>query len=671
MRHGVRIILCILALAFGLRAEVRGQSVAAAVMPDGHVELFWLPQSAAWPKGGWRIERVVGSKVTVIAERVSPGSDAAAMGRLDPSKQRAVRDFAESLRTGKLESDEGRMGALVVSGLAAYDPQFGRAVGLRFADTHPGRGPRQYRIQGLDSLGHPIGSGVLTEDLDPTQATPLPSPPSGLTGSADRRGVALRWADPDGGGANRPVGYRVVRRLIAGGAVTVLTPQTLPRPRQRSADLPAFHDDDPPKGDAVEYDVRSVDLFGRESEPAKVLLYAQDLTAIDPPMGVTAKAGIESVDLSWESRDNPSTSGYVVTRSQLPGGPWEVLNSKPLAPSVNTLHDGGLRVGSSYYYRLQSMGPRGDLGAPSDPASATPLASGPPPQVSSLSVDVETSRVRLTWEPVAARIAGYFVERRALQGESWARLNSRPEVEPRYDDYFGAGRSGGFAYRIVAVGLDNQESSPGNEIQVKLPDTVPPGRPRILSAHGVDGVVHLTFSASPPVADTVGYFLLRSRSRDEDGIVLGSMITAAAKQVEDRLVSPGQEYWYRMVAVDRAGNRSPTSDPIEVRVATGAIPRPAAPTAQYLLDPFPRVDIRLPAPPAGLVVVVLRQAEGETRWRILANAGRSSEYQDLNPPRSASRIAYAVLYQDAAGAEGPLSDAAMVDRPESGSTSHP
>jgi hypothetical protein len=43
-------------------------------------------------------------------------------------------------------------------------------------------------------------------------------------------------------------------------------------------------------------------------------------------------------------------------------------------------------------------------------------------------------------------------------------------------------------------------------------------------------------------------------------VVIGDPLPASARQFTDLYVSPGQNYWYRLVAVDKNGNHSdPTS----------------------------------------------------------------------------------------------------------------
>src|ERR1019366_1624330 len=117
--------------------------------------------------------------------------------------------------------------------------------------------------------------------------------------------------------------------------------------------------------------------------------------------------------------------------------------------------------GTTYYYRVRPVNPRGAWGSPSSAAAAQPQNAGAPPKVDGLAADTGQTRVRLTWKQVGFPVAGYFVERRVLTGnagvENWVRLNSHITPEPLYDDYLGLGSDVKMEYRVLAVAFDNAE----------------------------------------------------------------------------------------------------------------------------------------------------------------------------------------------------------------------
>lgn len=200
-------------------------------------------------------------------------------------------------------------------------------------------------------------------------------------------------------------------------------------------------------------------------------------------------------------------------------------------------------------------------------------------------------------------------------------------------------------------------------MEVTLPDTASPPPPQLTGLDGSDGKVVLTFTPGLPDEKTHQFLIVRAGSSEDPGLVIGDPLSAAARQFEDGHVDAGQDYWYRLVAVDQTGNRSDPSRTLVVRVGSPAIPRPKQPAVQLIPDPFPRVAIRFDAPLEGLAVMVQLRAGDSGPWVALAGPIREgTQVLDANPP-PAGKIAYRVVYQAANGAQGAPSDAADLSRP--------
>ena len=319
--------------------------------------------------------------------------------------------------------------------------------------------------------------------------------------------------------------------------------------------------------------------------------------------------------MTWTAGQKPNLAGYVVERSFMPNGPWETLMTQALPPGTGQYEDDNLRGGTSYYYRVRAVGPRGDLGPPSFAASAIPTNPGAPPAVTGLAADAGQTRVRLTWTPVSFPVAGYFVERSAAAPSgpgaagttNWVRLNPAAVPEPLYDDYIGTASGATLEYRVLAVALDNAEGPPSNAVQVTLADRSLPGEPTITSASGAGGKVVLTFAPAMPEERTAQFLVLRSGNAADQGVVLGDPLAGSAREYQDLYVSAGNTYFYRLVAVDAAGNRSDVTDPVIVRVGSATIPKPAAPVLKAASQPSPGVTLQFAKAPAGLSVVIERQ----------------------------------------------------------------
>ncbi|TAM56499.1 MAG: hypothetical protein EPN53_01750 [Acidobacteria bacterium] len=631
----------------------------AGATPTGTVEVFWLPTGSTWPAGGWRLERVAGGEATLLAAALKPGQDTAALAALGDREVNAIRMFGEQLGRSPLPADQQQAAEIVVGLSAATDLAFGRALGVRYTDAQPGTRPCRYRVTALDAAGRAAGS-FTSRELDPTKATPPPPPPSALEAATSRDGVGLIWADAPRDTDPPVVGY-TVERAGADGKVGLRTPRPVVIGAKRTAGQPLYVDHYAPGEAEAVYRVQSVDVLGQGSPWIELRYYVKDLAALDPPKDLRAEAGINAATLAWSPATNPHTKGFVISRSTLQAGPYTVLTPQPLPPATGTYADTDLRGGSPYFYRVQAMGPRDDLGPPSAPAMALPRNGAPPPRVTGVRADVGTTRVRLVWDPVPFQVAGYLVERQAPGAPEWVTLNSRVTPEALYDDFVGPSPGGTLRYRIVAVAYDNQASAPSDAVEAALPDTVAPAPPRITAIDGSGGKVALTFVPAPPEADTAQVLVLRASSPSDPGVVSGDPLPGNARSFEDTLVEPGQQVVYRLLAVDPAGNRSEPSRPVAVRVGSPDLPQPPAPAAKLVNEPFPRVVITVPPPPPRLAVVVERQVEGEVGWFFIAQTATATEVADVHPPRQGT-FAYRLVYQAANGLQGPPSPPATISR---------
>ena len=110
-------------------------------------------------------------------------------------------------------------------------------------------------------------------------------------------------------------------------------------------------------------------------------------------------------------------------------------------------------------------------------------------------------------------------------------------------------------YGVTVIG----PASPRTCITPK--DTYAPAAPRSLAAIAGAGVINLIWDANAE-GDLAGYLVLRGEAPDD---TLQPLTTApvAVTSYRDETVRPGTRYFYTVVAVDRAGNRSPQSNRAE------------------------------------------------------------------------------------------------------------
>jgi hypothetical protein len=244
------------------------------------------------------------------------------------------------------------------------------------------------------------------------------------------------------------------------------------------------------------------------------------------------------------------------------------------------------------------------------------------------------------------------------------RLNPHVTAEPQYDDYLGLTSDVKLEYRIVAVAFDNAEGPPSDAVPAVIADRSSPSEPSITGASGAGGKATINFEPAPPPEKSAQFLVLRSGSVDDLGVVIGDPLPASARTFSDLYVSSGTSYWYRLVAVDKNGNRSDPTRPVVIRVAAPTIPKPSTPTLQFVSAPFPHVVLQFGQIPAGFKIVVERQDEPNGAWLRIAGPTPASTASDNNAPPSKT-ASYRISYVASDGKTGPPSDVVTAPIPAS------
>jgi hypothetical protein len=648
-------------------AQEASGALFAASDGKGHISLLWFPPPSKWPSGGWKLSDSTGQ---ILVPQTNIGDDAA-LQSLSVEDADAIRKLPDVL--AQPDATPKRRQLINIIGLRVFsEPDYARALGLSRTLENVAPGSRTYKVEGLDSAGKPTGLQLTSSAADSSQATPLSPAPAGVQAKVDERGVSLFWEAPAENRQLPVIAYAIERDGGGQSGAAVTAKPVIPGSRW-DAKIPLALDRNAPPNEMLTYRVFSVDAFGRRSAGTSIRIFYPDFHALEPPQPVTATAGIGKIVLSWPVQQKPNLSGYVVERAFLFAGPYEALAAQALPPGTTQYEDATVRGGTTYYYRVRAVNSRGDLGGPSSSAVAQLRNPAAPPKVDGLAADVGQTRVRLTWKPVDSPVAGYFVERRAVTGtagvENWVRLNPHVTPEPLYDDYLGLSSDVKMEYRVLAVGFDNAEGSVSASVQVALVDHSLPGAPSITASSGADGKSLLNFV--PADQKTAQFLVMRSGREGDLGVVIGDPLPGDARTFTDLYVSPGEKYWYRLVAVDKSGNRSDPTRPVALRVGSLQIPAAPAPTAKYEGTPYPHVVLQFQPPPSGLSVIVERQNQAGNNqpdrdqtsgWIRIAGPMSAQTATDNTVPASGS-VGYRISYVSADGQVGPASAAVTTTNP--------
>ena len=139
------------------------------------------------------------------------------------------------------------------------------------------------------------------------------------------------------------------------------------------------------------------------------------------------------------------------------------------------------------------------------------------------------------------------------------------------DAHFEFGTPYIYTVRTVAqFGADSVESADSVPAAVTPRDTFPPATPTNLEitvvpvTNQAPAYVELSWAISPE-GDLAGYSVYRSEAEDAPGERV-SAETLPSPTFRDISVVPGKRYYYRVSALDRAGNESPKSSAMQADV---------------------------------------------------------------------------------------------------------
>jgi fibronectin type 3 domain-containing protein len=154
------------------------------------------------------------------------------------------------------------------------------------------------------------------------------------------------------------------------------------------------------------------------------------------------------------------------------------------------------------------------------------------------SQDPETDRIRLLNEKVILR-----------------------ESDKREYEYeFQVNRLGkSMKYFVTAMDITGQPGPPSERITYFLKDDIPPSIVAKVKAEYIDGKVEITWPVSPET-DLKGYNVYRSRDIRQDYRQLNTQLVEPLETVfRDSSIEEGNQYFYKITAVDSAGNESSKS----------------------------------------------------------------------------------------------------------------
>ena len=242
------------------------------------------------------------------------------------------------------------------------------------------------------------------------------------------------------------------------------------------------------------------------------------------------------------------------------------LTQKPLPRNASSFEDEIKETGLPYFYRVAALNTSDDPSFSPESAVQIPDLQAPKP-ITGLKAEADTGIVRLSWNPgQEPDLYGYMVYRitqvKGSDQKDTIRISDFVK-EPRFDDELPINVRNKFSYLVKAVDTVNNQSRWSRPITAQLPDIVPPGPP-FLTGIQLDGeALFLTWLPNLE-SDLAGYQVYRATSETTpDSLweqVNRRMLSSRDTSWRDLDCEAGQPYYYRITALDDAGNQSDRSD---------------------------------------------------------------------------------------------------------------
>ena len=333
------------------------------------------------------------------------------------------------------------------------------------------------------------------------------------------------------------------------------------------------------------------DLSARQQGNGVVLSFALPTDSTDKkPLGETP-----TIDI-YRSATAPNT-----TPSKLPSRPVDTIP----ADLVDTYKTGALiefrdeldpaelarQPGQQVTYTIRTRLSGEHASADSNPAKLTVYPAPQPP--SALHATLMEKSIALSWTPSetapGAATASVSLDYRVYRAEVSAGVSAaaaqpnaaaQSELQPialvQSNSYDDANVAVGHTYRYVVrsvakFGEQSVESLDSNDAIIAANDVFPPAAPQNLVAviipatDGQPAYIELSWSISSE-ADLAGYEVFRSTDEGTQGERLNSELLSAPT-FRDTNVTARQRYFYRVRAVDQAGNASPLSATVQANLA--------------------------------------------------------------------------------------------------------
>jgi len=357
----------------------------------------------------------------------------------------------------------------------------------------------------------------------------------------------------------------------------------------------AFIDSAAIAGETYQYIVRKVsantDLLIGNSLSLKVETWKQDV----PPQEIKFERLKVGVSFAW-LQEPRKHMGVDIYRKRQGDKDFVKITDIPVAPRMREngkypkyfFNDQNTASDSVYIYKLATVDYFGQVSLFSEEIKAAKKDFEPPFPPDSVSLDVDTLKIKLAWKTsVSKDLIGFNVYRSKEYAKNFQKVNPKlipktqtkfVDIVPKFDEYF---------YNIAAVDSSGNE---GNSmvIMADVRDVLPPEVPKNLKASIEKDKIILTWSPSPD-KDLKGYYIYKAPAGGTDFVILnGKPLNQTSFEIPYSKKSK-TKFTYKVLAIDSSFNRSAATLPISLQLPDVQAPNQPFIKAIELKNDFPQI----------------------------------------------------------------------------------
>lgn len=325
------------------------------------------------------------------------------------------------------------------------------------------------------------------------------------------------------------------------------------------------------------YRIIGLTHFGEVSQPSEsVLGQARDRTPPSAPINlrVACDAVSNTVNIQWDPVEAPDMVGYHVLRSGRFDGEYQYLTekNKPLSESgYQELSPDNRRI---FYYKIASADTAGNMSF-SRILQAAFRDTVAPASPRGLSGSIDSAGiVTLHWNKgTESDLRGYYVYMANQEDHFFTNMTGRPVIDTVWRDTITLKTfTTDIYYRVSAVDFHSHFSEWTEPLKLSKPDTIRPFPPSF-TAYRVEES-HILLQMSPSRSEDVSsHSLFKKSARNEEWVEITGFDISEGNYIDDD-VNPGVTYFYRIVALDKAGNSSLKSPEINIKFIDRSRPEP-------------------------------------------------------------------------------------------------